>query len=165
MTMPWPNSCARSGYTARIDAITIPVSASTVASTACKPQCFWQSSRLFSDEVEARARIGARYSALLAECRLRTPYIEPHNTSVYAQYTIAVDDRDTVLSKVASAGIPTAIHYPIPLHRQPALIGSYDPILPVAEHAALRVFSLPMHPYLSEADLVHIAREVSIGIG
>jgi len=119
----------------------------------------------FPEEVEARGRIGARYSALLADAACVTPFIEPHNTSVYAQYTIAVDDRDGVLARLGSAGIPTAVHYPVPLHRQPALIGSSEPCLPVAEHAALRVFSLPMHPYLSEAELVNITREVSIGIG
>ena len=78
---------------------------------------------IFPDEVAARLRIGARYSELLAGSGCVTPYIEPHNTSVYAQYTIAVDDREGLIAKLSQAGIPTAVHYPVPLHRQPAFAG------------------------------------------
>jgi UDP-2-acetamido-2-deoxy-ribo-hexuluronate aminotransferase len=115
---------------------------------------------IFPDEVEARARIGARYSELLASSSCAVPYIEPHNTSVFAQYTIAVDEREPVVDKLAQAGIPTAIHYPIPLHRQPAFAGLPIPDLPVADLVAARVVSLPMHPYLSESDLAAIAGTV-----
>lgn len=110
----------------------------------------------FPDEVAARAKIGARYSALIDEVcpRARPPYIEPHNSSVYAQYTVEVDQRDIVQQKLQSAGIPTAVHYPTPLHLQPAFahlgcgVGSF----PVAERAANRVMSLPMHPFLRSDD-------------
>ncbi len=120
---------------------------------------------IFPDEVEARIRIGARYSEFLADVDCVTPYIEPHGTSVYAQYTIAVEDRDGLIAKLGEAGIPTAVHYPVPLHRQPAFAGRSPPEVPVAEHAAARVVSLPMHPYLTEPDLVRIAGQVSDGIG
>jgi UDP-2-acetamido-2-deoxy-ribo-hexuluronate aminotransferase len=49
-----------------------------------------------------------------------TPYIEQHNTSVYAQYTIQVDNRDELQQKLKEQGVPTAVHYPIPLNKQPA---------------------------------------------
>jgi UDP-2-acetamido-2-deoxy-ribo-hexuluronate aminotransferase len=113
---------------------------------------------LFSEEVAARARIGARYSELLAGSGCATPFIEPHNTSVYAQYTIAVDDREGLTAKLSAAGIPTAVHYPIPLHRQPVFAGITGQAAPVAEQAAAKVVSLPMHPYLSEDDLSRVAR-------
>ena len=104
---------------------------------------------LFPDEVKAREQIGARYSEKLKGA-VGTPFIEPHNTSVYAQYTIQVDARDMVLQRLKEAEIPTAVHYPIPLNRQPAL--HCEQRSEQSEYAASRVMSLPMHPYLSESD-------------
>jgi len=107
----------------------------------------------FDSEVRLRAELGARYSETLGGA-VRTPYVEPHNTSVYAQYTIQVAGRDRLQERLRAEGIPTAIHYPIPLHLQPAFArselgrGSF----PVSESASGQVISLPMHPYLREED-------------
>ncbi len=109
---------------------------------------------LFDEEVEARARIGARYTELLSD-KVITPFVESHNTSVYAQYTIEVDERDRVQKALKEAGIPTAVHYPVPLNRQPAL--ARDVSLPNSERAAGRVMSLPMHPYLDAKDQTRVA--------
>jgi len=87
-----------------------------------------------------------------------TPHIEPHDTSVFAQYTIEVDERDKVQVALKEAGIPTAVHYPVPLHRQPAL--AQDVRLSNSERAAQRVMSLPMHPYLTEAQQRRVAEAV-----
>jgi UDP-2-acetamido-2-deoxy-ribo-hexuluronate aminotransferase len=119
---------------------------------------------VFPDEVDARQRVGARYSRLLAGAGCETPYIETHNTSVYAQYTIAVGDRDSLIARLGEAGIPTAVHYPVPLHRQPAFTGMPLPAVPVSETAARRVVSLPMHPYLTDEDVSQIAQCVAAGI-
>jgi UDP-2-acetamido-2-deoxy-ribo-hexuluronate aminotransferase len=119
---------------------------------------------LFAEEVKSRERIGARYSELLSAAGCTTPYIEPHNSSVYAQYTIAVEDREGLIDKLTRAGVPTAVHYPVPLHRQPAFAGIPALAVPVAEHVAARVVSLPMHPYLAEDDLAVIARAVVDGV-
>jgi UDP-2-acetamido-2-deoxy-ribo-hexuluronate aminotransferase len=100
----------------------------------------------FPQEVEARARIGQRYTEHLSD-RVQTPYIAPDNTSVYAQYTIQVDDRDALAEALRAADIPTAVHYPVPLSRQPAL-QSFASRSPNAERAAGRVISLPMSPWL-----------------
>lgn len=106
---------------------------------------------VFSEEVIWRERIGARYSALLKDFVV-TPFLAPNNTSVYAQYTIEVDNRTTVQQKLQAQGIPTAVHYPVPLHLQPVFagLGLGAGCFPVAEAAARRVMSLPMHPYLNE---------------
>ncbi|CUA84063.1 MULTISPECIES: DegT/DnrJ/EryC1/StrS family aminotransferase [Gulbenkiania] len=106
----------------------------------------------FPEEVEARARIGARYSAYLEEVA-RVPRLAEGNTHVYAQYTLEVDDRTRVQQALQAAGIPTAVHYPIPLHRQPAFahLGLEEGAFPVAESASRRVLSLPMHPFLDAA--------------
>lgn len=104
---------------------------------------------VFEVEVELRARIGERYSQLLGAI-VRTPDIAAGNTSVYAQYTIEVNDREAFCGALQAVGIPTAVHYPIPLHLQPAFsalkkgVGSYL----VSEAAAARVVSLPMYPDL-----------------
>lgn len=116
---------------------------------------------VFADEVETRNRIGARYGELLGDAVV-TPYVEPHNTSVYAQYTVQVEHREAVREKLQEAGIPTAVHYPIPLHQQPVFAGLNLPegSLPVSGHAAKRVMSLPMHPYLMDVELIRIASAV-----
>jgi len=126
---------------------------------------------IFDEEVKARAEIGARYSELInthplpqagegvcspdsTKAKITTPYIEPHNTSVYAQYTILVENREAMQKKLNEAGIPTAVHYPIPLNLQPAFahLNKQAGSFPIAEEMAKRVMSLPMGPYLFLVD-------------
>lgn len=115
--------------------------------------------RFIGWEVSQREKIGARYSGLINSALstqhsvpvVVTPYIEPHNTSVYAQYTVSVENREVVQKKLNDAGVPTAVHYPIPLNLQPAFaylnkpLGSYL----IAEALAKKVMSLPMGPTLT----------------
>jgi UDP-2-acetamido-2-deoxy-ribo-hexuluronate aminotransferase len=116
---------------------------------------------IFPEEVAARQRIGARYSEMIQEAfakesdparKVATPYLAPGCTSVYAQYTIEVADRPRVEEGMKKHGIPTAVHYPVPLHLQPVFagVGKGEGAFPVAEAAGRRVISLPMHPYLTE---------------
>ena len=113
---------------------------------------------IFDEEVEDRARIGARYSALLADTDCVTPYIPSDCQSVYAQYTLQVDDRDRVRETLQQAGIPSAIYYPVTLDQQPALrgISRVNGHLDVTHALAEKVVSLPMHPYLDEETQDHI---------
>ena len=119
---------------------------------------------IFDDEVAARVRLGARYTELIVEAFgkdstcVRAPFIEPHNTSVYAQYTVEVDGREFVETRMKALGVPTAVHYPLPLHLQPvfAHLGQGEGSFPISEAAARRVISLPMHPYLGDADQVKV---------
>lgn len=113
---------------------------------------------IFEDEVQARARLGARYSVLLNEAfsgkgDITTPIVESHNRSVYAQYTIEVPNRAQFEERMKAQGIPTAVHYPVSLHQQPVFagLGYKTGDFPVSERIASRVVSLPMHPYLTEA--------------
>ena len=107
----------------------------------------------FPDEVKARGMLGAHYTTLINDnCPgVIPPFIEDHNSSVYAQYTVQVDNRDAVQKRLQESGIPTAVHYPVPLHLQPAFasLGLGEGSFPVSEAAAKRVMSLPMHPFLS----------------
>lgn len=104
---------------------------------------------IFDDEIAARQRLGARYSEHLADV-VTTPHIGDGNTSVFAQYTIQASHRDQVAATLNEAGVPTAIHYPVPLNQQPAL--ATDVHVPNADAAAQQVLSLPMHPYLTDSE-------------
>ncbi|MFA6013585.1 MAG: DegT/DnrJ/EryC1/StrS family aminotransferase [Gallionellaceae bacterium] len=110
---------------------------------------------IFEEEVNSRVVIGARYTDLLKSVfGVASPYIEPQNTSVYAQYTVIIENRETVQKQLNESGIPTAVHYPIPLHLQPAFaflnkaVGSF----PIAEEKSRQVMSLPMSPTLTMCD-------------
>jgi len=108
--------------------------------------------KVFDDELVARARIAARYTAAL-EGLVGVPRPRAGVTSTWASYTIEVEDRDGVVERLKALGIPAMIYYPRPLHRQapharcPIVPGG----LPVTEALAARVMSLPMHGYLDEA--------------
>jgi UDP-2-acetamido-2-deoxy-ribo-hexuluronate aminotransferase len=105
----------------------------------------------FQDEVEQRQLVGERYTVLLAEADVVTPFVHPLCTSVFAQYTLLVDNRDELRKRLQAKGIPTAVHYPVPLYAQPALKADSPP-LPVTESVAKRVVSLPMHPFLQKEE-------------
>ena len=107
----------------------------------------------FADEVMARERLGARYSEKLRDV-CETPAIREGNTHVYAQYTIRVPDRDTLGEKLKGKGIPTAVYYPKCLHEQPVFshLGYSYGDFPAAEAASREVLSLPLNPYLTEAE-------------
>jgi UDP-2-acetamido-2-deoxy-ribo-hexuluronate aminotransferase len=120
----------------------------------------------FGWELEQRARIAARYTDLLSRIPgVKTPTVRPDRTSVYAQYTIQVDDRDGLQKRLAAEKIPTAVHYPIPLNLQPAYRHLCCPdCTPVAERVARRVVSLPMHADLDEAAQYRIVEAVGQAI-
>lgn len=108
--------------------------------------------RIFDTEIELRNRVSDRYTSGLAGAVAATPTVIEGGLSVWAQYTIEHRNRDALAAHLKSRGIPTAIYYPIPLHRQPAYAGY--PIgpggLPVSEAKADAVISLPMGPYLDD---------------
>ncbi|MCQ2035710.1 DegT/DnrJ/EryC1/StrS family aminotransferase [Stutzerimonas kunmingensis] len=113
---------------------------------------------IFDDELNARLKVAAYYDKLLGEHQVETPYIETHNVSAYAQYTICVDNRDGLQQNLREQGVPTAVHYPIPLNKQPAVAD--DRALPVGDSISERVLSLPMHPYLQAQQIEVIAEKL-----
>ncbi|GAA4333649.1 DegT/DnrJ/EryC1/StrS family aminotransferase [Pigmentiphaga soli] len=119
---------------------------------------------IFPNEVELRQQVAHRYDSLLTEVGITPPHISDWNTSVYAQYTICVPNRQAVQEKLHAAGIPTAVHYPIPLNRQPAVADS-EAQLPVGDELAERVLSIPMHPYLTPEAQQFIVRSIATASG
>ncbi|MBB71313.1 MAG: aminotransferase DegT [Legionellales bacterium] len=116
---------------------------------------------IFPQEVQARHRIGERYIDLLKD-HVVTPVQLPDYQSVYGQFTVRVKHRDQVQATLKEQGIPTAIHYPVCIHQQPAFeyLGYKPGDFPHAEKAAAEVMSLPMHPYLADEDIKKIALAV-----
>lgn len=111
---------------------------------------------IFPEELALRQQVAERYTELLNQAGLvTTPWLQPGNTSAWAQYTIRVRERDRLQAELKQAGIPTAVHYPIPLNQQPA-VADAAALLPVGDRAAAEVMSLPMHPYLSAEDAERI---------
>jgi dTDP-4-amino-4,6-dideoxygalactose transaminase len=132
--------CVRIGLNGRLDTIQAAV--------------LIEKLKIFPEEIAARERIARRYSAGLADVAT-VPAVAQGSTSVWAQYTLRLPAgrRDAFATALKSQGIPTAIYYPIPLHRQepyqrfPVAEGG----APVSERLADEVISLPMHAYLDEA--------------
>jgi len=122
----------------------------------------------FEWEIERRLQVASDYSVRLTDrCSVvKVPYIEPHATSVFGQFTIEVADRAAVMERLSSAGIPVSVHYPTPLHLQPAFrdLGYEVGDFPVAEAASKSVMSLPMSPDLSEGDLEHIVEGICVAL-
>lgn len=112
-------------------------------------------------EMTLRQEVASRYDRLLNAAGIdSTPYVEPHNVSAWAQYTIRVDHREQVQTRLKDAGVPTAVHYPIPLNRQPA-VEDLSAVLPVGDRIAQRVMSLPMHPGLDASSQERVALALS----
>lgn len=118
---------------------------------------------IFEEEIKLRQSVAEVYKQLLTrnddvvECNtnfISAPFIESFNTSVYAQYTVRVKNRSSVQETLKAAGIPTAVHYPIPLNKQPAVADS-EVQLPIGDKVAEQVMSLPMHPYINK-DQLHL---------
>ncbi|MBE2241740.1 MAG: DegT/DnrJ/EryC1/StrS family aminotransferase [Burkholderiaceae bacterium] len=106
----------------------------------------------FDWELERRQAIGARYGKLLDAAGIERVATRVDRDSVLAQYTVFVDNRARVQAALAERGIPTAVHYPKPLHHQPAYAAGHDPAsFPHSVRAAERVMSLPMSADLTEA--------------
>lgn len=108
---------------------------------------------IFPEEVARRQEVAERYSQALAG-DFTVPYVAPGCRSVWAQYSIQSPRREEYRARLEVAGIPTAVYYPLPLHLQPAyaFLGYQAGDFPVSEAVAQRIFSLPMHPYLTPPD-------------
>ena len=146
--------CVRIGLNGRLDTIQAAV--------------LMEKLRIFPEEILARERVARRYSAGLADVVI-VPRLASGSTSVWAQYTIrlASGRREGLAAALKAQGIPTAVHYPVPLHRQqpyqhfPIALGG----APVSERLAEEVISLPMHAYLDETTQDRIIEAVRRALG
>lgn len=116
---------------------------------------------ILDEEIDLRNKVAATYANLLQQVGINTvPHIEDHNVSAWAQYTIRVKNRKEIQQKLQQAGIPTAVHYPIPLNKQPA-VADHSIQLPIGDEIAQEVMSLPMHPYLTELEIKRVVESLT----
>jgi dTDP-4-amino-4,6-dideoxygalactose transaminase len=122
--------------------------------------------KIFPDEIEARERVARRYNAALGKSnRIIVPRVIEGARSVWAQYTIQVEDRAKLQADLRDENIPTAVYYPVPLGRQRAYAQFPSAPTPVSDALSKSVVSLPMHPYLDEATQDRIVAAVLKSVG
>lgn len=116
---------------------------------------------ILTEEIDLRNLVAGAYTKLLNQAGINTtPFIATDNVSAWAQYTIRVENREQVQKYLRELGIPTAVHYPIPLHKQPAVADAAVQ-LPVGEEVADEVLSLPMHPYMTGLDIDNVVQALT----
>lgn len=116
----------------------------------------------FDWEVERRGQIGAAYNRLLDQAGVARVQQRPDRTSVFAQYSVFVPDRDALQKRLHEAGIPTAVHYPLPLNEQPAYKDyCCAECAPIARAVARKVMSLPMSAYLDSDSQDQIVNNIA----
>lgn len=119
--------------------------------------------RSLDSENARRREIAGEYGRVLADTRLGLPRVRAGATHVYHQYVVRSKSRASLRTHLEEGGIGTGIHYPVPVHLQPAYAGRV-PIapggLPHTEQACREILSLPMHPYLREEDVVRVTSRI-----
>lgn len=119
---------------------------------------------ILDEELALRDQVATRYTAAFHAAGItQTPFVADDNVSAWAQYTILVPNRAALQEHLKAQGIPTAVHYPIPLNKQPA-VRDDSANLPIGDQLAEQVMSLPMHPYLEPDVQQQIVQAVAQGI-
>lgn len=122
--------------------------------------------KYYKKDLALRQEVANKYSVSLSSQResknIILPTLTPHTTSAWAQYSIRVKNRDEMQEKLQNLGIPTAIHYPLPLHLQEcfAYLGYNNGDFPISEMVANEIMSLPMNPYLSDEEIEYIVKSL-----
>jgi UDP-2-acetamido-2-deoxy-ribo-hexuluronate aminotransferase len=120
--------------------------------------------RHYSKDLALRQEVASKYTTeLITHHTSRiTPVVKDDRTSAWAQYSIRVKNRDNVQMKLKEAGIPTAVHYPMPLHLQESFgyLGYQKGDFPVAERVSDEIISLPMNPYITDEEIAYICKEL-----
>jgi UDP-2-acetamido-2-deoxy-ribo-hexuluronate aminotransferase len=115
----------------------------------------------YEKELKARDRVAKLYTNLLSS-RLQVPIIKSNRSSTWAQYTIRVDNRNDIQAMLKESGIPTAVHYPIPIHLQEAFqyLNYKEGCFPISELASRKVISLPMNSLLTSDEVEYVAAQL-----
>lgn len=112
----------------------------------------------YSKEIEGRQELALIYNQLI-KGSVKTPCVKNESTSVWAQYTVRLQNRDALQSKLLQAGVPTAVHYPKPLHLQECFqfLSFARGDFPVSEQLSEEVMSIPMNPFMTDAEIQYVA--------
>jgi UDP-2-acetamido-2-deoxy-ribo-hexuluronate aminotransferase len=117
----------------------------------------------FDAELAKRAELGTRYLELFSSLDVVTPFTKEDRTNVYGQFSVRVKNRDSVMKKLGELGIPTAVHYPRPLHLQECFVqlGYKVGDFPICEKVSNEIMSLPFSAFLTEAEQDTVAGALS----
>ncbi len=118
--------------------------------------------KYYDQEIKDRESIGNRYTDLLKSKDVITPFIKDDRTTVYAQYSIRVKNREEKMKQLNEKGIPVAIHYPMPLYKQEAFsyLNESEKNYPISELISKEIMSLPMSPFLTKEDQDYIVENI-----
>jgi UDP-2-acetamido-2-deoxy-ribo-hexuluronate aminotransferase len=118
--------------------------------------------KYYPKDLALRQEVASKYNNALKEKALILPFIEKNSTSAFAQYSIRVQNRDALQRTLKEKGIPTAVHYPLPLHLQEcfAYLGHQKGDFPIAELVSDEILSLPMNPYVSDDEIDYICENL-----
>ena len=116
----------------------------------------------YKKDLSLRQEVAQKYTNALASKELILPYVDANATSAWAQYSVRVKNRDEVQAKLKEAGIPTAVHYPMPLHLQEAFeyLNYKQGDFPISERVSEEIMSLPMNPYVKDDEIEYIAKRL-----
>ncbi len=116
----------------------------------------------YTKDLALRQEVASKYTEALKGKDLILPFVNAKATSAWAQYSVRVQNRDDVQAKLKEQGIPTAVHYPMPLHLQEAFayLGYKKGDFPVSEVVSSEIMSLPMNPYLDDGELKYICENI-----
>ena len=118
--------------------------------------------KYYKKDLSLRQEVAEKYNRALKDKDLILPFIYKTTTSIFAQYSIRVKNRDNIQAKLREKGIPTAIHYPMPLHLQECFnyLGYKRGDFPISELISNEIMSLPMNPYLNKEDIAYISNSL-----
>jgi UDP-2-acetamido-2-deoxy-ribo-hexuluronate aminotransferase len=118
--------------------------------------------KYYKKDLALRQEVASKYTQALKGRDLIVPFINENTTSAFAQYSIRVENRDDLQAKLKAQGIPTAVHYPMPLHIQECFeyLGYKKGDFPISEIVSDEIMSLPMNPYVSDEDMKYICEKI-----
>jgi UDP-2-acetamido-2-deoxy-ribo-hexuluronate aminotransferase len=118
--------------------------------------------KYYKKDLALRQEVASKYIQVLKDKDLILPFIDKNTTSAFAQYSVRVKNRDELQAKLKEQGIPTAVHYPMPLHLQECFIylGYKKGEFPISEIVSNEIMSLPMNPYVSDEEIEYISEKL-----
>jgi len=116
----------------------------------------------YEKDLALRQEVASKYTKALKEKNIILPFVDEKATSAWAQYSVRVKNRDEVQAQLKEQGIPTAVHYPVPLHLQECFkyLGYKKGDFPISEQVSSEIMSLPMNPYLDEEEIEYIVKTI-----
>jgi UDP-2-acetamido-2-deoxy-ribo-hexuluronate aminotransferase len=118
--------------------------------------------KYYKKDLALRQEVATKYTKMLEGKELILPFVDKKATSVWAQYSVRVKNREELQVTLKEQGIPTAVHYPMPLHMQKCFeyLGYKKGDFPISEIVSDEIMSLPMNPYITDEEIAYISKNL-----